>query len=158
MTTAAIVSLVLALLGIAVLFVPRVPAVLLSYASLVAAHIGGAFYVSSKVLVFWGVATAIVLGIRMIQHDGEKRYAGLAYVSGGAIVGVILGYLVAAMVAGFIIGGAIGAFFGAIAYMRLYDSPRYPVGSRQFVDFLCARGLPAVIATTMSAISLACIL
>ena len=62
-----VLACILAVVGLVTMFLPRVPAVLAGYLALVSAHFAGAVFVSSQVLWFWGVATALVLGLRVLQ-------------------------------------------------------------------------------------------
>lgn len=63
MSALTITAIVLCALGVAASFSTRLPAVLASYAGLLCAHFAGAVYVDGSVLVFWAVATVLVLGI-----------------------------------------------------------------------------------------------
>lgn len=154
-----VITFILAALGIVCMFVPRLPAVVASFAALVCAHLAGAVYVDAKILIFWGVAAALVLGLHVLQPKAliETR-SGHAYVALGALAGVALGYAVSSTAASIIIGGAVAAFLGAVAYMRTPAAPGFPVNSGRFVEYLCAKGLPAVVCASMSAISIASVL
>lgn len=158
-TALSIISLILSLAAVVALFVPRLPAVVAAFAALVCAHFGGAIYVDGKILLFWGVATAIVLGLRMLQPKAATlAKGGQAYVAVATIAGALLGFAASATAAAIIIGSAIGAFLGALAYMRTPASPQLPVASRQFVEFISAKGLPAVVSASMVAITIASLL
>ena len=104
-------------------------------------------------LVFWGIATAIILGLRWLRDGDHWRRAALAYTAGGAAVGAFLGAVVAPTQSAIIAGSALGSFLGALAYMRTPSSPHVPVGSRVFVEYLAAKSLPAIIACSMVAIT-----
>lgn len=161
MTTSAlsIITLILSLAAVAAMFFPRIPAVLAAYAALVCAHFAGAVFVTPKVLIFWGVASAIVLGLRAIQPPAlaaERR--GSRYVALAAIVGVVLGFVLSPTSATVITGGVVGAFFGAMAFNLSPAGPRMPLASTPFFEYLGAKGLPAVVTAAMAAIAVASLL
>ena len=151
-----IIAFVLAGMGVGGSFLPRFPGAVCGYAAMVCMYFTGNVYYSGKVMIFWAVATVIVLGLNMLQPRAlTMARQGHAYVSGGALVGVVLGYLVAPMASAIILGGAVGAFFGAFAYMRTPKSPRFDVTSSEFVQYLCAKGLPCVVTMSMAALTVA---
>ena len=155
-STLEIISIILAGVAVGGSFVPRFPACIPAWLGLLCMHISGAPYVDSKVLIFWGIASIIVLMLGILQPKsltGARQ--GHAYVVGATIVGVILGYLISPVSAAIILGGAVGAFFGALAFMRTPAGPRFPVASSEFLQYLCAKGLPAVISCAMAAIVIA---
>lgn len=155
-TAISIITLILAIAAFASMFVPRIPGVLAAYAALVCAHLAGAAYVDAKILIYWGIATAIVLGLRMLQPKAlVYTPQGQSYVALGTIAGVMLGYAVSPVSAALIAGGATGALLGAFVFMRTPAGPRLPLASSEFVQYLCAKGLPAIITSAMAAISIA---
>lgn len=157
LSTIDILSLVLALCGVVLSLLPRVPAVVASYAALVLAHFSAPEYIGTSTLVFWGIASAIVLGMEYLQPRTPGIVGG-AYVWAGAVVGTMLGFLASPSAAAVIIGSAAGAFLGSVAFMRTPRGPRFSIGSRRFVDFLCSRGLPAVVCCAIGTIAAAVVL
>ncbi len=154
-----IIAIVLAGVGVGGTFVPRFPAALCAFASILGMHFAGHPYFESKVLIFWCVATLIVLGLGFLQPKaltGARQ--GHSYVAGGTVVGVVLGYLVAPVASAIILGGAVGAFLGTFAFMRTPKGPRFAVSSSAFVQYLCAKGLPSVVAVSMAALTIASVL
>lgn len=148
-----ILTLVLCVLALASCFVRRVSASLIAYGAMVCAHCVHAAAIGTYELVFWGIATAIILGLRWLRDGDHWRRAALAYTAGGAAVGAFLGAVVAPTQSAIIAGSALGSFLGALAYMRTPSSPHVPVGSRVFVEYLAAKSLPAIIACSMVAIT-----
>lgn len=154
MTTVLIIlAIALAVIGVVGLFFDRIPAVLFAFLALSVAKFAGATYLTWSRVLFWLVITALVLGIRFIQGQpyGSLR-AGRYYVAGATICGVAVGYACAPAVAAIILGGVTGAFLGSIAYMSTPRSPRHALGSPDFLRFLSAIGLPAVVTCSMAAI------
>ncbi len=141
-----IVSFVLAGVGVGGTFVPRFPSGVAAYLSMICMAFAGIPYFDAKVLIFWGVATVIVLGLEILQPRAlTSTRHGHAYVAGGTVVGALLGYL----------GSAMGAFFGTMAFMRTPKGPHFAVASSEFMQYLCAKGLPAVVAISMVTLTVA---
>lgn len=158
-TALQILTLALCVIALAACFVRRVSAALIAYGALICAHCSGAPAVGTRQLVFWGIATAIVLALRYLQgSDAGTRRAARAYTAGGASVGAFLGVIFSPTSGAVILGSAIGAFLGAMAYMRTPGGPRLAPASRPFFDFLCAKGLPAVVGTSIVAITTVAVL
>ncbi len=150
---------ILAAMGIIAMFVPRLPAAIVSYVALICAHFAGATYVDSKTIIFWSLATLIVLGLRFLQPESVvMTRKGHAYVAIGAITGAILGYATTATASSIIIGSAIASFFGGTIYMRTPASQRYAINSPQFLEFIAAKSLPAIVTVSMCAISVASVI
>ena len=148
-----ILALVLAVVALAGLFVNRIPAVLIAYCALCVAKFDGAEYLTWSRVWFWFAITALVLGIRFIQGNPYGQFrTGRYYVGAATICGVAVGYACMPAIAAIIVGGAVGAFLGTIAYMSTPRSPHYAVGTPDFLRFLSALGLPAVITCSMAAI------
>lgn len=151
-----ILSLFLAGIAVGGSFVPRFPAALAAYAALSLAGFARAPYVTQNVLIFWGVATAIVLAMRIFQPKAlTDTPHGHAYVAGATIAGTLVGFAITPSAATLILGAAIGAFLGTLAYMRTPAGPKFAIASSPFVQYLCAKGLPDVITCVMAAIVIA---
>ncbi|MCM1440184.1 MAG: hypothetical protein NC131_13425 [Roseburia sp.] len=155
----AIISLILCVVALVACFLPRVPAAIIAFIAMVYAYASGMGAIMSDMLVFWGVAAALVLGIRLLLGiDTNGGNAPRAYVAGGAAAGAFVGILVSPTSAGAILGSAAGAFLGSAAYMRTPASPQLGIASKPFVQFMAALGLPAVVTTSMVAITTVSIL
>lgn len=158
MTTNVLEIFALLLAGVAVggSFMPRFPAVLPAWLGMLCMRFVATGYVNTKTLIFWGLASLIVLALNILQPKAlTAARQGHAYVVGATVVGIVLGYLLAPMAAAITLGGIAGAALGAIAYMRTPDSPKFSIASPEFLQYLCAKGLPAVVACSMAAIIIA---
>lgn len=154
-----ILTLSLCAIALAACFVPRVSAALIAYGAMICAHYTSGVPVRSRELVFWGIATAIVLGLRSLHgNDGMDRRSARAYIAGGAAAGAFVGVIVWPLAAGAIVGSAAGTFLGAVAYMRMPSGPHLPINSRGFVEYLAGRGLPLIVGTSIVAITTASVL
>lgn len=151
-----IFAFVLAGISVGGTFVPRFPSAVVAYAAMVCMYFAGVPYFDSGILIFWAVATIIVLGLMFLQPKAlTGAWQGHGYVAGGTILGVVLGYLVAPAASAIILGGAVGAFLGTLAFMRTPRGPRFPIASSEFLQYLCAKGLPCVVASSMAALTIA---
>lgn len=158
-TALQILTLCLSVIALAACFVPRIPAALIALGGMVCAHFTAAHYPDTAMLIYWGVSTLIILGLRLLQPKALTALSvGLPYVAGGAIIGTVLGFLVKPSPALIILGSAIGAFLGTVAFMRTPKGLKMSPASKEFVDYLAAKGLPVVVASSMSAITIAAVL
>lgn len=149
-----ILTLSLCAIALAACFVRRVSAALIAYGAMICAHCSGGVGIHTPQLVFWGVATAIVLALRLLVGDGfTDRRAARAYVAGAAAAGAFVGVLVSPTSAGAIIGSAAGAFMGSLAYARTPAGRGSGLTGKRFVDFLAGKGLPCVVGTSIIAIT-----
>lgn len=159
LTTLQILSISAAAIAVIACFFPRIPSVLAAWLGLLLAHFAGAPYVTGNVLLFWGIASAIVLMLNVLQPKAlVLTRAGQTHIVAGAIAGTALGYACAPVVAAIIIGAIAGAFLGAVAFMTLPGGPKAKIGSPEFLQYLCAKGLPAVVCCSQAAIVLAAVL
>ncbi len=130
--------------AIVMAFRPYFPGSLLAYAGLWAFHLSGLMPITMRELLFWGVATLLVIGAdTLLPRKSTRSLPGRGYVAVGTLAGMVVGMLMDS--AGIILGGAIGAFLGAIAFSRTPQGRSLEFPSATFARFLCSRGLPAVV-------------
>lgn len=148
-----IIAIILAVIAIAGIFIPRFPAVVTGLLGLLCMHFAGAPFCDSKTIIFWSAASTIVLMLGILQPKAlTAMRQGHSYIAAGAFIGALLGFIAANVVAAIIFGSALGAFLGAVAYNRTPKGPHIPFSSRQFIQYLCAKGLPAVVSCSMATI------
>ncbi len=82
--------------------------------------------------------------------SGSRR--GLGYIAGAALAGAMTGLVISH--AWMIIGGVAGAILGGIAYSKTPAGKALGFPSSKFLNYLCAKGLPAVIAVCMAGTAL----
>lgn len=144
------VSMLVALTVVAV-FAPRIPAALVGYAAMWLCKIGGIGAFSGATMAFWGIATALVLGLGvLLPHKVTSSRAGVSYMAIGAVTGMVLGLISNAM-AGIILGAACGVFFGSLVYSRTAagrEILHFP--SAQYFNYLAAKGIRMVVALSMA--------
>ncbi len=147
-TTFIIVGALLLSAAVVLQFRPLMPASLAAYASLWMFQWSGVLAFPSSTMLFWGLATLLVLGLdRLLPAAITRGVDGRGYICGGALAGMVVGMLISPT--GIILGAAIGAFLGAMAYSRTPVGKALPFPSAGFLRFLCARGLPAVVTVSM---------
>ncbi len=151
-----IITIILSVAALVAMFFPRIPAVLAAYAALVCAALAGAVYVDTTILIYWGIATVIIFGLRMLQPKAlVLAKQGNAYVAIGALAGAVVGYALSPTAAAMIGCSAVGAVAGAFAYAMTPAGRVLNPASGRFVEYLCAKGLPAVVTASMCAIAIA---
>lgn len=148
-----ILAVLLVLVALVWLFVKGRASVLPAYAGMLCAFFGSGGSGDVDLLIFWGVATALVLGAGSLQSpDAELKPTGARYVAVGSLAGAAVGCACVPSSGAIILGSITGAVLAAVAYMRTPGSPHLAPGSAPFVRFLAAAGLPAVITCSMAAI------
>lgn len=143
--TIAIISLTLLAIGIAAVFLCRIWAPLLTIAGLSLLYFAGPESdFSQNQYWFWAIAALIAAGINfMLPPAIASQRAGVSYIAGGALVGAAVGVLISS--ASMIVGSVLGAFFGSWAYSRTPAGRILDFPSRRYVNYICAKGLPAIV-------------
>ena len=97
----------------------------------------------------WGVATGIVAALRRFQPAGEpdgnkvsNLYVGLSSLA-GSVLGLTLGKEF------ILLGAIVGGFMGVMAYSRTPLGKWIKFPTSTFIQYFCAKGLPAIVATAM---------
>lgn len=152
-------TLFLIILGIILLcgaiffcFVPRGWSAITAFAGLLCLHFSGVAPVENSQLWFWGLAALIVLGLSvLLPAPVVTSRKGVGYIVIGAIAGLTVGLVISANV--MILGGVAGALCGALAYSRTPSGRFLEFPSRKFINYLCAKALPPVIALSIVAVA-----
>lgn len=135
---------------------PYFPVAVTAYASLWFMKWSHVIHPGDWLMTSWGIAVAIVLVIDMMQPRRLARCTnGMTYIGIGALVGMMVG------MTGFsylwmVAGAAIGVIAGGYVYARTPAGRPLGFPSAQFFQYLCAKGLPAVV--TVSIIGIAVML
>ncbi len=124
-------------------FMRRRWAVVLAYAGMLGIDLLLFSHFSSRDW-FWGAATIIVLAIvYMLPTAVTASRLGVGYIVGGVIVGAAVGLIVSH--AWLIVGSVVGGILGGVAYSRTPRGSEMGFPSPRFFNYLCAKGLPAVV-------------
>lgn len=155
------ISILLLISGIAALVAgflaimrPYLPGAALAYAGLWLLKWSGVIHPSVFLLVSWGIIVAIVIVIDLLLPQGIVRATnGMSYIGIGGLVGLFVG-MTGFSLAWAVAGAAIGVVLGAIAYTRMPGGRELGFPSSRFFQYLCAKGLPAVVTLGLIGIAL----
>ena len=145
-----IVGLIALALTLVLLFKPRYPAAVPAYASLLALHASTYIYLTTSTLVFWGCAALLVALLHMLLPKGEPAAsrASNLYVGLGALAGLAVGIAVSARIV------ILGTFLGLFAYSRTPKGSWLKFPTFTFIQYFCAKGLPAIVAVAIIGIAI----
>ncbi len=133
---------------------PRWVAAVPAFAGLALMHWSYAIDVKTMTFIFWGVATAITVGLFYLQPSGEpdgNRSSNL-YVGFTSMAGGMLGILLAPRI--MVLGVILGAAMGQLAYSRTPAGKWMLFPSTQFWRYFAAKCLPAIIAVSIVCIAI----
>lgn len=146
-----IVALVAAFLAI---LRPYVPGAVLAYAGLWLFKWSGFIHPSAGLLASWGVIVVVVLVIDFLLPSSISRATnGMGYMGVGGLVGLFVG-MTGFSLAWAVAGAAAGVLLGAFAYTRMPGGKALGFPSSRFFQYLCAKGLPAVVTLGLIGIAL----
>ncbi|MDO4510813.1 MAG: hypothetical protein Q4B68_03225 [Bacteroidales bacterium] len=163
--TFSIVLLIIASLLIVAAFVltvkPRWVAAVPAWGAMLLLYWGG--YIQPTTLpmwklAMWTLATAIVVALRRYQPTGEPdgRNTGNLYIGLAAVVGALLGIVMGPNYV--LLGTIVGAVVGLMAYSRTPHGKWIKFASSTFIQYFCARCLPAIVAVAIMGIGVESIL
>ncbi|MDE6066008.1 MAG: hypothetical protein K2G27_04230 [Duncaniella sp.] len=96
------------------------------------------------VLIFWGVAVAVVIALGFILPRAvTSSRVGVPYIVLASLAGMLVG--LALSHAAMIIGSVVGALLGGVAFARTPAGRSLAFPSPRFWNYLCAKGFPVVI-------------
>ena len=135
--------------ALAMVIKPWVVAAIPAYAGMWLLHLSTYTTFPMWTFIFYGVATAMVVGLKFISPKGEPdgRNTGNLYLGLGAMMGCLLGMLIDARF--MLLGTALGAVMGQLAFSRTPHGKWLMLSKSNFIHYLCARGLPAIVAVAM---------
>lgn len=140
--------------AVVLVLVPRWVAAVPAFVGLVLMHWSYYIDVKTMTFIFWGIATAITVGLFYLQPSGEpdgNRSSNL-YVGFTAMAGGMLGILVAPRI--MVLGVILGAAMGQLAYSRTPAGKWMLTPSSQFWRYFAAKCLPAIVAISIVCIAI----
>ena len=144
-----VIGVLLLAAGVVLAFIPKAWAAPVAWVGLFLLWYADCVTSPWSTMLFWGVAAAIAWGINvLLPKPIANSSMGVGYITGAALAGTLVGMLLSN--AGMIIGSVLGAFCGAMAFSRTPAGEPMHFPSRQFVNYLCAKGLPAVVTTCIA--------
>ncbi len=139
--------------ALALVLWPRWVAAVPAYAGLLLMHWSYYIAVPMVTFVFWGIATAITVGLFYLSPSGEpdgNRSSNL-YVGFTAMAGGMLGIMLAPRV--MVLGVILGAAMGQLAYSRTPAGKWMLSPSMLFWRYFAAKCLPAIVAVSIVCIA-----
>lgn len=154
-----VLSILLWVASLVMLPVRQVVAPCLSYVALVtlsfAKTVSGypLLPINNTMLIGWLCMTLVVTLATIMQPTPIQRQTrGMAYIMGGAIVGMVVGLLgftitsaISMLYGIMIIATVVGIFFGFLLYTRTPDGAPVGITSGHFFKYLLAKGFPTAI-------------
>lgn len=135
--------------GVVLAFVPKGWSAPVAWIGLWLLCLGDAVQASWSTLLFWGMAALIAWGITILLPKAvANSKMGVGYIVGAALAGTLVGMLMNN--AGMIVGSVAGAFCGALAFSRTPGGRTMKFPSCPFFNYLCAKGLVAVVTTCIA--------
>lgn len=140
--------------ALALVFWPRWVASVPAFVGLVLMHLSYYIDVPTMTFVFWGIATAITIGLFYLSPSGEPdgNRASNLYVGSTAMAGGMLGILLAPRV--MVLGVVLGAALGQLAYSRTPAGKWMLNPSTLFWRYFAAKCLPAIVAIAIVCIAI----
>lgn len=146
-------GIAVALAAIVTAFIPWRWSVVLGAAALVIEFFALNGMMETTALIFWLIAALMVAGLSfMLPRAVSASRQGVGYVAGGTLAGIAVGYLIAPW--WMVLGAIIGTVLGAVAYSMTPAGRHLEFPSGRFVQYLCAKGFPAVVTLAMGALSI----
>lgn len=146
-------AMILAIASLVIAYIPRGWGALVAYCGLWCISFVPGLTVTTQALIFWGIAALISLGIcSLLPEWVSKSRKGVGYIVTATIAGTLVGMIISS--AGLIIGAVTGAFCGALAFSRTPDGKTLKFPSPEFLNYLCAKGLPAIVTACIAGLIL----
>ena len=163
-----IISIMLWLAAFAALFFRMVAAPAFSYLGLLMLSLAKdadeipLIPINSTILIGWLAMTLIVIVATLMQPAPiQQQNRGVAYMLGGAIVGMTIGLLgvtflssVSMLYGVMVIATAAGTFFGYLLFTNTPAGRALSFGSGNFYTYLLAKGFPTAVAVMMAGVPL----
>ena len=123
----------------------------LALGSFLLVYIGGRLS-DVSMLVFWGVAALLALALCfMLPRSIARSTRGLGYIAGGTLAGLFIGVLISP--SWLVAGAVVGAMAGGMAYALTPAGRILRFPSAGFLNYLCAKGLPAVVSLSLATLT-----
>lgn len=136
------------------LFRPHFPAAIAAYIGMIMLHVSTYIFLTTNALIFWGCACLIVGLLHMLLPKGEPAAskASNRYIALAGLAGMTVGLAVHPNF--MVIGCILGCFLGLFAYTRTPYGSWLKFPTFTFIQYFCAKGLPAIVAIAIIGIAL----
>ena len=113
----------------------------------------GMLHFPSVMLSYWGIMVMLVIiTLSMLPQTLVKATQGMTHITVSSLAGMLLGMTFG--YAPMIIGAFVGAVAGAVFFSRTPGGAGLKFPSSRFVQYFCAKGLPAVIVVCLFGIAI----
>lgn len=146
-TLCLILGIILLIGSIVMAYRPWIPSVILSFVAMWILNYSHYITLSNNTILFWGIATMLVLLIRMGQTQDKPNSKGIGYIATGALVGCVVGMLMSN--SGIILGATLGAFMGLLAFCRTPNGKELHFPSKEWIMQLASKGLPIIVSMSI---------
>lgn len=147
-------GVILAILSIYLTVRPYFPAAVTAYGAMWLMTWSHAIHPAPWLLTSWGIAVAIVVATDLLHpHSLSRATNGMGYIGSGALVGVMVG-MTAFSFLWMVVGAAVGTLAGGYFYARTPAGKPLQFPSPRFFQYLCAKGLPAIVTASVLGITL----
>ena len=149
MTTSMIILMVLgvafAALSLVCLIKPWMPSALAAYMALILMHLSTAIYLTDNALIFWTIATLIIVTVKFATPAARRRqpFAGVLYISVAAIAGGLLGMAIGSRFVTLAI--VLGAVLGEYAYFKTPRGKQLGFSFSRFYEYFCSDALNVIV-------------
>lgn len=141
----AIICIILLVLAAVLTFVSAAYGTAVAFLGLCVAGLLPGVEFGAGVYMFWGVAMIIVIALYFIlPRSVSASRVGIPYIVTATLAGMLVGLAISH--AAMIIGAVVAAVLGGVTYARTPSGGVLGFPSAKFWNYLCAKGLPAVIA------------
>lgn len=132
---------------------PHIPAVIPAYGGIWLLQWSGMLHFPSVMLSYWGIMVMLVIiTLSMLPQPLVKATQGMTHITVSSLAGMLLGMTFG--YAPMIIGAFVGAVAGAVFFSRTPGGAGLKFPSSRFVQYFCAKGLPAVIVVCLFGIAI----
>ena len=139
-----IICIILLVLAAALTFYSATYGTAVAFLGLCTAGLIPGIQLEAATYLFWGTAMLIVIALNYIlPHGVATSRLGIPYIFTAALAGMLTGLAISH--AAMIVGAVFAAILGGVAYARTPKGRVLSFPTHKFWNYLCAKGLPAVI-------------
>lgn len=139
-----VVCIILLVLAVALTFYSTTYGTAVAFLALCMSGLMPGVHLGASTYMFWGVAMLIVIALNFILPQGvTASRLGVPYIFTASLAGMLIGLTVSH--AAMIVGAFFAALLGGVAYGRTPKGHQLAYPTHRFWNYLCAKGLPAVI-------------
>ena len=133
---------------------PHVPAVVAAYGGLWVMQWSGMLEFPSRMMSYWGImAVVVIIILSMLPQPLVKTTRGMTHITVASLCGMLIGASMG--YAPMIVGAFVGAFVGCMVYSKTPSGAALRFPSSKFIQYFCAKGLPAVVTISIIGIAIA---